>query len=432
MSVSTPRVVVTGLGIVSPIGIDVGAFTESVLAGHSGIELVDPTVTTIAGLAAGEVRDFEAKKYLKPIRRQLRVMCREIQIGVASAALALDNAGIDPTAVDHQRLGIDFAANLMLSPPEVLGDACWKCIRGENGEAEFDFDEWGETGIRAMEPLWLLRYLPNMPACHIGIMVDARGPSNSLTQDEASGNLVLGEANRILQRGAADMMIAGTTGTRVHPIKSMHARLWDELGTGDGPPSSWSRPFDKDRNGQVVAEGACTFLLENEEHAKARGATILATLLGTGASCVADRSGKPDPRRAIANAIRGALKVAELSPDDIGHVNAHGLSDPAIDAAESGAIHDVFGARGSEIPVTAPKSFLGNAGSGCGLLEFAASIVSLREGGTVPRTLNYESADPDCPLNVIHGKPLATDNRIVLNVDVTRVGQASAAIVEVA
>ncbi len=432
MSASQPPVVVTGLGIVSPVGIGVGPFAESVAAGKSGVAFVDPAVTTIENLAAAEVADFNAKKYLKPIRKQLRVMCREIQLGVASAALALEEAGLDMEAIDHTRLGIDFAANLMLSPPEVLSDACWKCVPGENGEAHFQFDDWGETGLPAMEPLWLLKYLPNMPACHIGIMVDARGPSNSLTQDEASGNLVLGEANRILRRGAADMMIAGTTGTRVHPVKSMHARLWDSLAKGDGAPETWCRPFDRDRNGQVVAEGACTFLLETEEHAKARGATILARVLGTGASCVADTSGKPDDRLAIAHAVRAALRVADLSPEDVGHVNAHGLSDPAVDAAEAAALHDVFGSRASEIPVTAPKSFLGNAGSGCGLLELAASVVSMRTNATVPRTLNYANADPDCPLNVVHGEPLPLDNRIVVNVDVTRVGQASAAVLEIA
>src|SRR5690606_389251 len=162
------------------------------------------------------------------------------------------------------------------------------------------------------------RYLPNMPACHIGISNDARGPSNSITLDEASGNLALGEAFRIIVRDRADIMIAGTTGTRLHAVKTIHAALWDELAASDQPPESWCRPFDRDRNGQVVAEGACSFILEEESHAQSRGATILGTVLGAGSSCVIDRAGKPDPRQALTNAMRAALRDAGIEPDQVG------------------------------------------------------------------------------------------------------------------
>jgi 3-oxoacyl-[acyl-carrier-protein] synthase II len=363
-------------------------------------------------------------------------MCREIQMGVASAALALENSGLDLKQVNHERMGVEFGANLMFSPPEVLKDACWRCVDEQDGERRFIYDDWGSggrnaernSGMGGMEPLWLLRYLPNMPACHIGIYADARGPSNSITLDDASGNLAVGEACRVIQRGQADVMIAGTTGTRLHPVKTMHAALWDDLAVSEGPPSTWSRPFDLRRSGQVVAEGACTFILESEEHARSRGAEILGTVLGAASSCVMDRNGRPDLRRALANAMRGALREAGRSPEDVGHINANGLGSRRADAEEALAIQDVFGERGRTVPVTAIKSYFGNAGSGSGTLELAASLLALKHGVILP-TLNYETPDPECPLNVVHGEPMPATNKVVLKVSVTRMGQASAVLI---
>jgi 3-oxoacyl-[acyl-carrier-protein] synthase II len=366
-------------------------------------------------------------------------MCREIQMGVASAALALEHAAIDPEAMDHERFGVDFGANLMFSPPDVLKDACWTCVDGDDPRREFHYARWGQgganegakSGMGSMEPLWLLRYLPNMPACHIGIFADARGPSNSITLDEASGNLAVGEATRVIGRGHADVMIAGTTGTRLHPVKTMHAALWDQLARSDAPPERWSRPFDRARTGQVVAEGACSFILEEEGFARSRGAKILGNVLGGGSSCVSNGQGRGDLRRALVNAMRSALRDAGLSPGDVGHVNAHGLATREADREEAAAIHEVFGPRAGNVPVTALKSALGNSGSGCGTLELAGSLLALTQG-VVPATLNYETADPECPLNVVHGAPLPVSNRVVLNVNVTRMGQASALVVAAA
>jgi 3-oxoacyl-[acyl-carrier-protein] synthase II len=282
-----------------------------------------------------------------------------------------------------------------------------------------------------MEPLWLLKYLPNMPACHISIALDARGPSNSITLDEASGNAAVGEGHRIVSRGHADVVVAGTTGARLHPMQSIHAAMWDEIAEEDGPPETWSKPFDKHRTGQVVGEGAGTFVLEEESHARGRGATVYGEVLGFGSACVADRDGTPRPRRALALAMQAALRDAGLTPDDVGHVNAHGLGSRKTDQAEAAAIHDVFGSRGSTVPVTALKSYLGNAGPGCGTQELAASLLALRHG-FVPPTLNYRTPDADCLLNVVHGERLATDNPVVLKLNVTRMGQATALVVRAA
>lgn len=417
----------------APCGIGAEAFWNNVSAGKSGISQIElfPGATTPERIG-GEIKNFDektAKKtYLKPLRKQVNVMCREIQFGVAAAALALEHANLNLEEVDNQRMGVDYGANLMLSPPEVLADACFAA--SEESDAGFKFDNWGTTGLTKLEPKWLLKYLPNMPACHIAILADARGPSNSLTLDEASGNLSMTEAANIILRGAADTMITGTTGTKVHPVKSIHAAFWDDLSTPEnGDPTTAAKPFDANRSGQVAGEGAAVFILENDETAKARGARILGYFLGGGSSCVLGKDGKPVLKQAWINAARAALRNAGLTPDDVGSINANGWGTPTGDGAEAEAIHEVFGDRASSIPVTAIKSYIGNTGSSCGSIELAASVLGL-QAGVVPATLNYETPDPEIDLNIVRGEPLTVENKIVLNANFTRMGQASAVVVE--
>ena len=428
------QVVITGIGVLSPIGIGIDSFWRNLSEGRSGVTQCSlyPGFGAPDGVG-GAVADFtdeSARKiYLKDQRKNIKAMCREIQLGVASASLALQHSAVSLDAIDHERLGVEFGANLMLSDPNILAPGCEACC--EEGTSNFQFERWGQEGIPKMEPLWLLRYLPNMPACHISISSDARGPSNSLTLDDASGNAVLGEAMRIVLRGHADVMITGATGTTLHPIKTMHLALWDDIARTPAAPGSRCRPFDRDRSGRVVAEGACSFILEDRAHAERRGAKIWARLLGTGSSCVFSPTGVTGMRAALANAMRSALRDASLTPDKIGHINAHGLGTKEADIEEAAAILDVFGSElGRRVPVTAPKSFMGNSGAGSGTLELAASLVGLSRG-LIPHTLNYDTPDPACPLNIVSGQPRETDNRIVLNINVSRAGQASAAIVEV-
>lgn len=426
---------ITGIGVLSPIGIGVDRFWNSLSEGRSGVTACDLFPGFAApdnvGGAVSEFTDEVARKvYLKDQRKNIKAMCREIQLGVASAGLALQHSGVNLDTIDHERLGVEFGANLMLSTPDILSAGGFACC--DEGSTTFRFTRWGQEGLANMEPLWLLRYLPNMPACHISISSDARGPSNSLTLDDASGNAVLGEAMRILLRGHADVMITGATGTTLHPIKTLNLALWDDLARTPPAPESRARPFDKDRSGRVVGEGACTFILEDRAYAERRGAKIWARLLSTGSSCVFNPTGfVTGTRRALANAMRAALQSAGLNPEQIGHVNAHGLGTQETDIEEARAILDVFGPElGRRVPVTAPKSFIGNSGAGCGTLELAASIVGLSRG-LIPHTLNYETPDPECPLNIVTDQPQETDNRIVLNINVSRAGQATAAIVEV-
>ncbi len=433
-SPSTREVVITGIGIVSPIGIGVDAFWESLNSGRSGVHHcklfpLTPSPDSIGGEVSDFTEESAKKGLLKDQRRNVKAMCREIQLGVASAALALKHGGVDLATVDHERLGVEFGANLMLSAPDILQESCAVCS-DPPGSNKFEFNMWGQTGIPKLEPLWLLRYLPNMPACHISIAADARGPSNSLTMDDASANAVLGEARRVLLRGHADILITGTTGTTLHPIKTLHLGLWHDLARTPAEPERRCRPFELNRAGRVVGEGACTFILEDRAHAERRGAKIWGRLIGAGSSCVVSTTGVIGTRAALANAMRLAIRDAGLQPEQIGHINAHGLGTRETDIEEAKAILDVFGEDlGRRIPVTALKSFLGNSGAGSGMMELAGSLLGLIHG-VIPHTLNYETPDPQCPLNIVSGKPLPTDNRIVLKINVTRMGQATASIVE--
>jgi len=429
-STATRRVVITGLGIISPIGIGRDAFWSSLQAGRSGIAPVQMfDCSIIPGGVAGEIKDFTdetvKKIYLKSQRKSIKVMCRDIQLGVASASLAMDDARLDSDQINHERFGVEFGANLMLTPPETLTDPNQACIDEQH---KFVFERWGKEGLGDMEPLWLLKYLPNMPACHIGINVDARGPNNSITLEDASANLALREAAQIITRGWADVMIAGATGARVHPVKAIHTLLWHEFASEATDPLHGVKPFDVKRCGTALGEGSCTLILEEEQHARSRGAQILGTLIGAGSSAVADKSGKPNIRQCLVNAMRTALRMSGLAPTDIGHINAHGLGGKVSDLEEAQAIHEVFGDYGSKVPVVGLKGYWGNSGAGDGALELAASLLALQQG-CIPFTLNTTEPDPACGLNIVRDKLLPTDNKVVMNVNFTRIGQGSVVIV---
>lgn len=426
---SERQVVITGIGVISPIGIGIDAFWKSLEQGQSGIRHSErlPCLPPNCQIA-GEIQDFNPSTFTKTReqKKAIRVMCREIQLGFAAAAIALDHAGIKEGEVVPDRLGVEFGANLMLSPPDDLAEANAAC--SDPTTHQFDYSRWGDVGLGQMFPLWLLKFLPNMPACHIGIAADARGPNNSITLDEASSNLVIGEALRVIARGHADVMITGSTGTRVHSVKSIHAMLWDKLAMAESEPAGACRPFDRTRAGQVLGEGAGCLILEELKHAQQRGAKIYGRILGAGSSCATTPAGNGDLRHALTLAMQGAIRDAALRPQDIGHVNAHGLGTVEADYLEARAIHDVFGEYGGKVPVTAFKSYLGNSAAGCGSLELAGSLAGLAHG-VIPPTLNCRSPDPECGLNVV-AAPLPAKNRTFLKINVTRMGQASAVVVE--
>lgn len=425
------RVVVTGMGLISPVGDTPESLWqafESRRSGVRGMTAFDPASlpTNVAGEAkdfTGDIQNFGPVEgeQKKAIRKGLKVMCRECQMGVAAAMRSLAAANLLGGGFDPERAGIVYGADYMLSDPAEFNDGIRLCtVDGPR----FDYPRWGGEGMRQLTPLWLLKYLPNMPACHIAIYNDLRGPNNSLTHREAAGVLAIGEAFRTIARGSADIMVAGATGTRIHPMKAVHATQIEELAQSNGDPGKACRPFDLARNGQVLAEGAGAIILEELETAQARGAKILGEIVGTSSSTVVDRRGVGRRSTALANAIRGALRDADMSAAEVGHVNAHGLGTPSCDADEAQAIREAFGPVADRVPVTAAKSYFGNLGAGSGIVEVIASLLAL-EHDQLFSTLNYETPDPACSLSIVRDAKTSPGDSF-LKLSVTPQGQAGA------
>lgn len=410
------EIVITGVGVVSPIGIGSEAFWDSLCEGRSGVRRLDLfPQSDLSDTFGADLTEFDPKQYVRP-RKSLKVMSRDIQLGFAAADLACGQGGLHERPSDPERLGIVFGADLIHCDLFEMVNAFRGCIL--NGE--FDFARWGEQAMTEMHPLWMLKYLPNMPACHIGIAQDARGPNNSITLGDVSSLSAVAEAMRVIERGHADVMIAGGTGSRIHPAYWIRSKVFELSGRSEDPAGA-SRPFDARRDGAVNGEGAAAFLLETRRHAEARGATVLARILGCAGTFEPCRNGEALRGRGIRQAISGALRDAGLPPGDVGHVNANGSSTILDDRVEAQAIRDTL----ADVPVTAPKSFFGNLGAGTGAVELAVSVLALQKG-CVPPTLNYQVPDPQCPVNVIHGRPLEVDKPTALALNHTTYGQAVA------
>ncbi|MEX2112158.1 MAG: beta-ketoacyl synthase N-terminal-like domain-containing protein, partial [Pirellulales bacterium] len=321
MDYSSREVVITGIGAVSPVGIGYDKVQCALLSGQSGVRRLSTFDTDEFPVRVGaEVIDFEPKEYITP-RKSLKVMSRSIQLAFASAQMAVTQADVSAEVVDPERFGVVFGADMVHIQPEELVSAFRHCIV----DRQFHFSRWDDRALREMYPLWMLRYLPNMPACHVAIARDARGPNNTIVLAEASSLIAIAEGANVIERGQADVMIVGGTGSRVHPLSWafrdnwMHSLRYEQ-------PGEISRPFDARRDGMVYGEGAAAFILERRSFAEARGARILARYGGFANAFEACTPGAPFGGHAIRTAVRQALRSARIEPGDVGHVNAHGHS----------------------------------------------------------------------------------------------------------
>ena len=412
-------VVITGLGVVSPIGIGSDAFWFSLLDGASGVRPL--TAFDASGVPmpfGGEVPEFDPKEFVRP-RKSLKVMSRDIQLAVTAADLACADAGIATGAVDPERFGVVFGADMMHCPLAEVEPTYRGCVV----EGKFDFRRWAEQAMSHLYPLWMLKYLPNMPACHIGIAHDARGHNNTIAMAEVSSLLAVAEGVRVIERGRTDVMIVGGASSRIHPTSFVRATI-GEFSRRTDRPAAASRPFDAARDGEVCGEGAAALVLESRRHAEARAARILARVVGHASAFERPANGSLSTGSAVRATIVNALRTAQLKAADIGHANAHGLSTVRDDWVEAQAIRAVLG----DVPVTAPKSFFGNLGAGTGAVEMAASVLALG-ARLVPMTLNYERPDPRCPVNVVHGALLGSTKPSAILLNQASPGQAAAVVI---
>ena len=417
------RVVVTGVGVVSPIGIGNERFWDSLLHNRSGIDFLRSVPADGLHSAFGaEVRDFNPVDFLRD-RKFVKVMCRDIQLGVASSNLAVKDSGICPGDVDPHRFGVVFGAGRMTCHPSELAAAVEAC----RTEGNFDISKWGSEALNRIAPLWLLRQLPNMPASHVSIDHNACGPNNTITCRDASALLALSEAVRVIESERADCMIVGASSSNIHPVDIAKFHSFEGLSRRSDDPARACRPFDFERDGTVVGEGAASFIVEKYEHAVARGADIYAEVLGVGAGCDGFGVANESAGLGLVRAMESAIQRSSIRPSELGHINAQGKSTQPDDIVEARAYHRVFGDFALKIPVTALKSYVGHFDAGAGAVELAGTLLALKHG-YVPATLNYEIPDPRCRLNVARGEAARVNNRTAITVNRTAMGQSAAAV----
>lgn len=431
MTKAARRVVVTGMGLVSPLGNAKESLWESLSSGRSGVAAleIDGAERLPVGFGAaareftGAIDDFGTlpKDQKKAIRKGLKVMCRECQMGVAAAQLALADAGLELGRPAPDRSGVAFGMDYLLSDPDEFTEGINNC-RDEQGQ--FEFSRWGTDGLAKMSPLWLLKYLPNMPASHLAIYNDFRGPNNSPTMRESAADAALGESYHIILRDAAELMLVGATGSRLQPMKLIHTISQEEVASGDGDPAAMSRPFDRDRCGMVLGEGAGAVVIEELSAAQARGSTIYGEIIAAANSSAIGRRLQARRGQAMQNVLEAVLQAADVSPDEVGHLHAHGLSTRTGDAEEAAAIQRVFGGRKTPLPVTAAKSYFGNLGAGAGSVELIASLLAMRERRLFP-ILNYATPDPECPISAVRDGDVPSGDSFI-HLSVTPQGQAAA------
>ncbi|MFP4200387.1 MAG: beta-ketoacyl-ACP synthase II [Clostridia bacterium] len=381
------RVVVTGLGVVSPLGLDTPTFWQNLLEGRSGVGAItkfDPS--DLAVKIAAEVRGFDPTDYID--RKEARRMDPCNHYAVAASAEALASSGLDLESTPNERIGVTLGT-------------------GQGGVTSLveQLDVYREKGPSRVSPFCIPMMISNMAAGHVGMQIGARGPNLTVTTACAASAHAIGEAFRYVQRGDADVMITGGTEAGVLPLCVAGFGAMKALSTQNEQPETASRPFDRDRDGFVIGEGAAILVLETLDNARARGATILGEILGYGMSSDAHHITAPAPDGSGgARSMETALADAGLNAADVHYINAHGTGTPVGDVAEARAIHAVFGDAAKDVAVSATKSSTGHLLGAAGALESAVCLLGMRDGA-LPPTLNLDNPDPECDLNHIVGSP---------------------------
>ncbi len=414
------RVVITGVGPVTPIGIGAADFWNGLLEGRNGVRRIsafDPS--RFDSQVGGEIDGVSVTDYVpKGYRKSAKVMARDIVLAVAAAYKAVTDAGLHtkcilergeaspPSNVDSTRFGANIGAGLICADLNELAEA----LHGSSQDGAFSLARWGSEGMNNLTPLWLLKFLPNMLACHVTIVHDCQAPSNTITCGEASSHLAIGEAFRTIARGAADICICGGAESKSNPMALIRQSLGRRLSRRNDQPARACRPFARDADGTVVSEGGGLVILEELEHARRRGARIYAELVGFGASHDAYRPSSFDPAgRGIARAARKALRDAAIPAEQLGLVAAQGTGIRDRDAAEAAGLRDVLRDAAARVPVLAIKGVLGNNGAGSGAIDFIAAVLAMHNS-TIPPAANTEAPDPAYGLRVVHAGPV--DGRI--------------------
>jgi 3-oxoacyl-[acyl-carrier-protein] synthase II len=397
------RVVVTGLGVISPLGIGAGVFWTNLLAGKSGVRKIqqfDPTGFSCH--VAGEIETYKIGDFVpKSYRKATKVMARDIELAVVAADDAFKDAGIKTKAytetpeIAPERFGCNIGAGLISAELNELTGAMH--VARENNK--LDLHKWGREGMNQLTPLWLLKYLPNMLACHVTIIHELKGPSNTITCADASSHLAIGEAFRTIQRGKADLAICGGAESKLNPMGMLRQTLLKRLTeTGNKNPNQAVKPLDAEADGTVIGEGGGLLILEEFEHAKKRGAKIYAELAGFGASQDTHQINCPCPSGdSYGKAISKALADANIPPAGVDLLMPMGLGIPSHDKAELNGLTQVFGGGLEHIATAAINGQIGNLAAGSGA-EAVAAVKSIAEA-VVPPSVNTNKQPNGLKLN---------------------------------
>jgi 3-oxoacyl-[acyl-carrier-protein] synthase II len=390
------RVVITGMGAVTPLGQSVGAFWENLVAGRSGVGPMTLCDTTgYPCKVAGEVKDWNPEAFIE--KKEARRMARFAQFAVAAARQAVDDAELDLDTLDRTRIGV------------LLGNG-----NGGYPNIEEAVRTIVEKGGMRIDPFFMPKSLPNMAAAQVSLQLGLKGYNSTVTTACAAATQAIGDAVDLIRHGRADIVLTGGTEAGISQLGLGAFAVMRALTTRNDPPEQASRPFDKDRDGFVPAEGAGIFVLETLESARARGVRIYAEVAGAAACADAYHLVAPcADGEGAARAIRWALADAGLTAEDLDYINAHGTSTPLNDAAETAAIKAALGEHAYRVPVSSTKSMIGHALGAAGALETVAAVKTI-ETGIIHPTINYETPDPACDLDYVPNTARRADVRVVL------------------
>lgn len=391
------RVVITGLGAITPLALTVRETWESLLAGRSGVAHITRfDASEFPVRIAAEVKGFDPKKYMN--FKEARRMARCSQFAIATAQEAIADAQLPQPFADEERVGV------------LVG-----CTIGGFEQAVENIDIFRQKGLARVSPFGLTASLPNMPSHHVSQTFQAKGYINTVTTACATGTQAVGEAAEVIRRGAADVIICGGVEAVIHFANFAGFIAMRAISARNDEPERASRPFDKDRDGFVIGEGCGILVLESLPHALQRGAHIYAEVLGYSASSDAFHVAAPDPEGAGAvRAMRWALADAGVTPEEVDYINAHGTSTPLNDVIETKAIKEVFGDHAYRVAISSTKSMIGHTLAAAGAIEAIACALTIEEGVIHP-TINYETPDPECDLDYVPNQARRAEVNIALS-----------------
>ena len=391
------RVVVTGIGWVNSLGAEIDPVWKRLLAGESGVGMISRfDASNFPTKIAAEIRDWDVSDVGEdPGNWEHQGLHTRFAVGAGKKAYA--DSGLGDTSIDPTRFGVYTGSGEGQQDFIRFTDMMVAALDDES----LDVVKFTKKGLEILNPICELEQEPNMPAAHLAGMFDAQGPNvNCLTACAASSQAI-GEAVEIIRRSEADLMLAGGTHTMIHPFGVTGFNLLTALSTRNDDPQGASRPFDRNRDGFVLGEGASMVILEELEHAQKRGAKIYGEIVGYGSTADAFRITDTHPEgRGGISCIKMAIEDAGLNLDQIDYINAHGTSTTVNDKVETLAIRKVFGERADEIPVSSTKSMMGHLIAAAGATELIVCLLTLRDN-VVPPTINYETPDPDCDLDYV-------------------------------